>query len=620
MTSNTWKANASSLRGGAGHGVSGRRDKGQNSSKKSCEDPGFAQFLKQHSSPKHHRVTAGGRIVPMGSKAPPPEWKLAALKAAAEDYKFGNERREPSMASRMTFESESSMDTRATRQCIPGDHAYHAQESTYASQQSDLPAGVGSNVQDAQNILQTATLANLQQQLAYSMLLQNNVANLQALAMASGVSDTYTSFSGLGGLSGTALANDNYVQAAQSVFGGQHTLPAMGHSAGSSMLPQLGPNMQTLLQSISGDSIPQTYHGGSFATNGQASLRSFNSRVPSVPSTLAAGSEISSTFIERSMQAAEQDIESLTSQLSNLDRYLAMHTYDIDSNTKQAMVMQRVGLVTSLNRAREEKDEIEKIKKTTRQSGSRHGRPTPKRASIPVIIRHPGSQTKLNVEAPAWKPTKTCEKGSSGLSTSVSGQESESACAEASGAPSVSDSEQHASRQQQRASSQQPETSSSTLNHILKDSESINLIYKAIKDSVEQGIPLDEWLHRFQQEGASIVEKKMLVQAYQQIQKKSHRCEDTTRSFGPNKTGTSSDKLKIPLVTSFTSAWSTGSVPAEAASSSASIVEQDNDQTYPKHSDRVQISSEANPDELQTAQALSCQGFASDSNKSFEDR
>ncbi|KAJ5629572.1 hypothetical protein N7528_003229 [Penicillium herquei] len=28
-------------------------------------NPGFAQFLREHSSPKHHRVTAGGRIVPM---------------------------------------------------------------------------------------------------------------------------------------------------------------------------------------------------------------------------------------------------------------------------------------------------------------------------------------------------------------------------------------------------------------------------------------------------------------------------------------------------------------------------------------------------------------------------
>ena len=34
-------------------------------------DPGFANFLKKHSSPTHQRVTAGGRIVPMEKAAPP---------------------------------------------------------------------------------------------------------------------------------------------------------------------------------------------------------------------------------------------------------------------------------------------------------------------------------------------------------------------------------------------------------------------------------------------------------------------------------------------------------------------------------------------------------------------
>ena len=35
-------------------------------------DEGFATFLKKHSSPTHNRVTAGGRIVPMEPRSPPP--------------------------------------------------------------------------------------------------------------------------------------------------------------------------------------------------------------------------------------------------------------------------------------------------------------------------------------------------------------------------------------------------------------------------------------------------------------------------------------------------------------------------------------------------------------------
>ncbi|KKY15628.1 hypothetical protein UCRPC4_g06260 [Phaeomoniella chlamydospora] len=39
-------------------------------------DSGFARFLKQHSSPTHQRVTAGGRIVPMVRSQPPPAFSL----------------------------------------------------------------------------------------------------------------------------------------------------------------------------------------------------------------------------------------------------------------------------------------------------------------------------------------------------------------------------------------------------------------------------------------------------------------------------------------------------------------------------------------------------------------
>lgn len=39
---------------------------------------GFARFLKEHSSPTHQRVTAGGRIVPVDPKSAPPEFKLMA--------------------------------------------------------------------------------------------------------------------------------------------------------------------------------------------------------------------------------------------------------------------------------------------------------------------------------------------------------------------------------------------------------------------------------------------------------------------------------------------------------------------------------------------------------------
>ena len=46
---------------------------------------GFARFLKQHASPPHHRVTAGGRIVPVGPSSPPPMLDFGSLNEVLGD-------------------------------------------------------------------------------------------------------------------------------------------------------------------------------------------------------------------------------------------------------------------------------------------------------------------------------------------------------------------------------------------------------------------------------------------------------------------------------------------------------------------------------------------------------
>ncbi|GAB1204691.1 hypothetical protein APSETT445_003354 [Aspergillus pseudonomiae] len=49
-------------------------------------DAGFARFLKDHTSPKHQRVTAGGRIVPMEPQTPVPKFKLPVQKKQTSDH------------------------------------------------------------------------------------------------------------------------------------------------------------------------------------------------------------------------------------------------------------------------------------------------------------------------------------------------------------------------------------------------------------------------------------------------------------------------------------------------------------------------------------------------------
>jgi len=46
---------------------------------------GLARFLKEHASPPHQRVTAGGRIVPAGPLSPPPMFNFASLNSLAQE-------------------------------------------------------------------------------------------------------------------------------------------------------------------------------------------------------------------------------------------------------------------------------------------------------------------------------------------------------------------------------------------------------------------------------------------------------------------------------------------------------------------------------------------------------
>ncbi|GES59889.1 hypothetical protein ATEIFO6365_0002022000 [Aspergillus terreus] len=54
---------------------------------------GFARFLKEHTSPKHQRVTAGGRIVPMEPQTPAPKFRLTLRKRTDGDCDDGDDLR-----------------------------------------------------------------------------------------------------------------------------------------------------------------------------------------------------------------------------------------------------------------------------------------------------------------------------------------------------------------------------------------------------------------------------------------------------------------------------------------------------------------------------------------------
>ena len=58
---------------------------------------GFARFLREHASPPHHRVTAGGRIVPNGPLSPPPMFRLDTIDSIVQSQNFSAPAQSPQL-------------------------------------------------------------------------------------------------------------------------------------------------------------------------------------------------------------------------------------------------------------------------------------------------------------------------------------------------------------------------------------------------------------------------------------------------------------------------------------------------------------------------------------------
>lgn len=62
---------------------------------------------------------------------------------------------------------------------------------------------------------------------------------------------------------------------------------------------------------------------------------------------------------EKSLQEVSSEFEALTMELAALDRYMAMHTFDLNSQIKQVLVEQRMNLVKDLDITRKYKEHLE---------------------------------------------------------------------------------------------------------------------------------------------------------------------------------------------------------------------------------------------------------------------
>ncbi|KAB8232983.1 uncharacterized protein BDW43DRAFT_311717 [Aspergillus alliaceus] len=331
-------------------------------------DTGFARFLKDHTSPKHQRVTAGGRIVPMEPESPVPRMRLAVQKQHMRDYGVdesgslsGIER--GSASGNLPMEAMEAMEVNSNTSDISknsvcptgilpdlaklsfqnGALDQAVQATAYPSNISwaAIPPGtaVPSSIPLAFNGQQLPPL-DQQPQMTYVPVIPEHAAYGYG-------SDIQTAFPNIYQTSNVQDPSPSIpaslhphlpVPTASSDFSSCSNAASVGSSAFSQY--QLGYN------SYYPTFVPQVYQsvGSQFPVFKQPSgLQGTPREMPHL----------------KCLDEAEKQHESLSAQLSRLDKYMAIHTWDIDPQSKKLMVEQRKSLVRELDAVRISDDQKE---------------------------------------------------------------------------------------------------------------------------------------------------------------------------------------------------------------------------------------------------------------------
>ena len=318
---------------------------------------GFARFLKQHASPPHHRVTAGGRIVPTGPSSPPPMFDFASLNGLL---------RERSTSSKS---------------------AQNEGQSTQKSHQHTIQAQILPSINFG-GFSQAGSIAGQQMSSANSTQLpmsHNAGIGLQPLM--------------------TPVTQNTTALVPMAVF-----------PDGSTLVLYNGTNYRTywngvnlVMEPLNATPLPTASQAFS-VTYPQMSDSSFMDsmdqpvQVPNLPIALGSATNESHAPLYHSngpsqVQAADRE-EDMRAQLSNLDKHLALYHYDITPAERTAFIAQRRHLVEEIDKRRVSREQTKRtipiVNPTARAStvpGSKSGSTTQENTTAASGIR--GSFYKL---------------------------------------------------------------------------------------------------------------------------------------------------------------------------------------------------------------------------------
>ncbi|KAL4784954.1 hypothetical protein BJX76DRAFT_347405 [Aspergillus varians] len=315
-------------------------------------DDAFVRFVEQHTSPKPQRVTAGGRIVPMNPWDSPPKWSLplsskgasaatseaskTAGSAARDEAQFKSENRPRQQAIGSKSKAPKTAPLRADAANAPCFQPLSSTPSPF--QYASVPLATqhvqGAGLPTYPVLGMDSFLNTFAQPPTPSQLISRQSSSTAFPFQPQPASTAASSFPGWHGLNTASPATFSPYQPS-------YTPSPSTVGVQWPQVPQLPPLTQVPQMS----QIPQA-------------SPVVSNQVPT-PNQQFVPSHFQDTIYQKSLEDATKQYEALSAQLSQIDRFTAMHAWVIDPETKKLLVEQRKSLVRELDTVRLYKEHLQ---------------------------------------------------------------------------------------------------------------------------------------------------------------------------------------------------------------------------------------------------------------------
>jgi hypothetical protein len=333
-------------------------------------DSGFAKFLRQHTSPKHQRVTPGGKVVDVDGKVPIPEFKPPSTKTSDDC---------PPKVGKETVKTINLQGTGTAKKIAQGSGT----PSNSNGFKLDPPHSSGPYGRIAVGPTGTTTVPSSEEIDPQIVNLYPSLQPLQQLQVPLTGSDVYRQHPlawppGFGPIVQVTQAGQETIAAPSYHNYPQLLLPDI--TAWYQGAPQSYVNQSSILHTLSqqqsapllatvwptvgkqGAAVPtidsQVTIPVSYPFTGQNTLTSQLASALT-PYSGPLPTHLADQSTQRSLQDLTKEYQNLSSQLVNLDRYMAIHTFEMDAETKKSLVEQRRSLVKDLDMTRRYKEHLE---------------------------------------------------------------------------------------------------------------------------------------------------------------------------------------------------------------------------------------------------------------------